>query len=104
MSKIMQVLILGGPFQQVKLTDVLLTGFLVLLFIAVCIGVVFTKHTGRNLHVTLQNLNTEREKLNNTWSQLTLEKATWMADLRVEQIAHEQLHMVVPNKIEMIKP
>jgi cell division protein FtsL len=95
---------LTGPFQNICITEMLVTSFLVLLLIAFALGVVFTKHMGRILNSQLQTLHTEKERLNNVWSQLTLEKATWMSDLRVEQVAHGQLNMVMPNKIEMIKP
>lgn len=93
-----------GPFQNICINEVLVTSALVLLLIAFAIGVVFVKHSGRVLHAQLQALTAEKERLNNAWSQLTLEKATWMSDIRVEQVVNEQLHMVMPNKVEMIKP
>ena len=93
-----------GPLQNICIKEALVNSFSVLLLITFAVGVVFTKHSGRALNAQLQALQAEKERLNNIWSQLALEKATWMSDIRVEQVAHEQLNMVMPNKVEMIKP
>ena len=64
----------------------------------------FTKHLSRTLHTELSNLNMEKVHLRNEKSQLLLEKATWTSNMRVEKIAREQLSMIMPGRVEMIKP
>ena len=93
-----------SPLQTLCVKDTLVTSSLVLLLMIFAIGVVFIKHTNRILHIKLQELKVEQENLNNEGSQLLLEKATWTSNIRVEKVAREQLSMIIPNKIEMIKP
>lgn len=93
-----------GPLQSIYFKELLAMSTLLLLFMLTAIGVIFTKHIGRALQAELQTLNIEQKQLDTAWGQLTLEKATWLSDLRVEQIVNQQLQMVMPKKIEMITP
>ena len=95
---------LTGPFQNIHIKDAMVTSLFVLLLMTFAVGVVFGQHTSRVLYAKLQALNVERDRLNNEWSQLLLENATWTSDIRVEKVAREQLQMIIPTKIEMIKP
>ena len=97
-------LTITGPLQDINFKDSIITGMLILLCIGVAIGIVFTKHLSRTLHTELSNLNVEKIQMQNEKSQLLLEKATWTSNMRVEKIAREQLSMIMPDKIEMIKP
>lgn len=92
-----------GPFSHLG-KQAILPGLLVLLLIIVAIGVVFTKHASRVLHAKSQAQNITHDNLNNEWNQLLLEQATWTSGLRVEKVASEQLKMITPTKVEIIKP
>jgi len=92
-----------GPFCHIG-KKAILPGLLVLLLMVVSIGVVFTKHSSRVMHAKLQAQNITRDNLNNEWNQLLLEQATWTSGLRVEKVANEQLQMITPTKVEIIKP
>ena len=50
----------------------------------------------------LQKIHVERSKLNTEWSKLVLEKSTLTSDLHIEQIAKQELGMVMPEQIEFI--
>lgn len=73
---------------------------------ASALGVVYTKHHGRQLFVELDALKTQRDELNIEWGQLMLEQATWATPTRVELIARQRLGMVVPpsDKIVIVTP
>lgn len=77
-----------------------------LLVLSSAIGVVYSKHVGRNFHTQLQELYNERDKLHVEWTQLLLERGALGADMRVEKIAREELGMRFPlqDEIVMIKP
>ena len=95
---------LAGPFSELCFKQVIVTIILVLSLMAFAVGMIFTKHSSRVMHAQLQGLNTELENLNDEWSKLLLEQATWTSGIRVEKVASEQLQMITPNKVEMIKP
>jgi cell division protein FtsL len=97
-------LTITGPLQDINVKDSFVIGILILLCIAVAVGVVFTKHLSRTLHTELSSLNMEKIQLHNEKSQLLLEQATWSSNMRVEMVAREQLSMIMPDRIEMIKP
>jgi cell division protein FtsL len=60
------------------------------------IQLVIVRHESRQRFIELQALQEQANQLNKEWGQLLLEQATWGAHSRVEQIAREQLRMVVP--------
>ena len=93
-----------GPFQNIDIKEALIISLFTILLLAFAVVVVFSKHTSRIFYTKLQAINVERDHLNAEWSQLLLENATWTADIRVEKIAREQLQMIMPTKIEIIKP
>lgn len=75
-----------------------------LMVICLAIAVVYCKHTNRSLHAKLQDVTNASAGLQNERSKLLLERAAWLAHGRVEQIAKQRLNMVMPNKVEIIKP
>lgn len=81
----------------------LLMGFLVL---GTAIGVVYTKHLSRSLHIQLQQQQNIKDKFHIEWTQLLLEQGTLGSDVRVEKVAREQLNMIVPpsNQVVVIQP
>lgn len=67
----------------------------ILIFIS-SMGVIYSKHSSRQLFAQLQSLENKRDELHVEWSQLLLEQGTWATDVRVERVAREHLNMVVP--------
>jgi len=70
------------------------------------LAVVDARHEARQLFIALQELNRDRDELNIEWRQLQIERSTWAAHARVEQLAREELSMSVPAPadIEIVKP
>jgi len=70
------------------------------------VGVVWAKQQSRNQFVELQRLEKERDQLDTEWGQLRLEQSTLVTYGRIEKIAREELHMVVPlpNQVRLVNP
>lgn len=79
----------------------LLPALLALLVLASAVAVVVTKHHSRRLFVELERLTVERDELNIDWGRLQLEQSTWSTHGRIEQVAHERLHMRLPGPAEI---
>jgi cell division protein FtsL len=73
---------------------------------ASAIAAVDARHQARQLFIELQGLNRDRDELNIEWRQLQIERSTWAAHARVEQLAREKLSMGVPppREIQVVKP
>ncbi len=96
---------LQSPFTGIAFTKQ--SAMLTLLFgvvLAQALGVIYIKQTKRTLHAKLQNLYTQRDKLQVEWSQLLLEEGTWQTNARVERVARQKLGMVIPDKVNVILP
>jgi cell division protein FtsL len=78
---------------------------LTMIFAAVCvmsaIALVYTKHQSRKLFIELEQLTTERDRLNIEWGQLQIEQSTWATHARIERLAAEELSLVRPNSTEI---
>lgn len=70
------------------------------------VAAVDARHQARQLFIELQGLNRDRDELNVEWRQLQIERSTWAAHARVEQLARDKLSMSVPDpaRIEVVKP
>jgi len=88
---------------QQSLLSMFVLGLLVL---SSAIGVVYIKHLYRNFHTQLQSLRDQRDKCHIEWTQLLLEQSALASDMRVEQIARNELGMIfpAPDKIVIIRP
>jgi cell division protein FtsL len=75
-----------------------LLGFAVL---ASSLGVIYGKHQARNRFTELQRLTRERDELDIEWGQLQLEQSTWATNGRVESVARDDLHMVIPQASDL---
>lgn len=64
------------------------------------------RYESRQAFIQLQQLQQQRDQLNIEWGQLQLEQSTYAQPHRIETIAQQQLHMVLPqpNTIIPIKP
>lgn len=69
---------------------------LLLSVVSSAIGVIYTKHTARQLLAELQSLQQRRDELHAEWTQLLLEQGTWATNARVDRIARERLNMWMP--------
>lgn len=87
------------PLFSMKMGGISLLFFFVLIS---AIGVIYCKHLDRRLHIDLQGLQQTRDELHVEWSRLLLEQGTLASDVRVEQVAREQLGMIVPKPEEMV--
>ena len=65
------------------------------------LAVVYGKHAARARFVELQRLTHERDELDIEWGQLQLEQSTWGTHGRVERIARDDLHMMIPRPSEL---
>lgn len=78
---------------------------LYVLVITLAITVVVNRHHARQLFVDYQQLEKERDKLNASWSRLTLEHSTRLNQVYVERRAKRKLGMEKPsaNKIRIVR-
>jgi cell division protein FtsL len=77
----------------------------VLLIIAVltsALSIVYVTNTSRSLNAGLQQTLADRDRIHIQWGRLLLEKSTWMVQARVQQIAEDQLQMVLPNSKSVV--
>jgi cell division protein FtsL len=90
--------------------NALRTGLLGVAVVAAVFGsavaAVDARHQARQRFIELQGLNSERDELNIEWRQLQIERSTWAAHARVEQLARDKLSMGVPapSDIQVVKP
>ena len=78
---------------------------LTVIFAVVCVlsalAVIYTKHESRKLFVELEQLTTERDRLNIEWGQLQIEQSTWATHARIEQLAADEFALTRPAATEM---
>jgi cell division protein FtsL len=65
------------------------------------LGVIYGKHEARNRFNDLQRLTRERDELDIEWGQLQLEQSTWATNGRVESVARDELHMIIPQATDL---
>lgn len=70
---------------------------MVLLVIFSSVAVIYTKHVSRNEFIKLQQLEKQRDSLNEEWGRLLLEESTLGNPSRVERQARQRMQMVVPE-------
>ena len=97
-----------SPFQKPiggKLVAVALVA-LWMLALASAAGAIYSKHRARELFVTLERLNSQRDTLEVEWGQLQLEQSAWSTHAFVERVASTKLKMAspAPKDIELISP
>lgn len=79
--------------------------FFIVLISAVFItalNVVLAKHDARRIFAELQELEKEKDRLNEEWGKLQIEQSTWATDDRVEKIARLDLDMMEPAAESLI--
>ena len=67
-------------------------------------GAIYSKHRARELFVTLERLNNQRDNLEVEWGQLQLEQSAWSTHAFVERVASTKLKMGTPppKDIELV--
>jgi cell division protein FtsL len=73
---------------------------LMLLTLAVlssALSVIYIKTVQRNLYSQLQVSQQDYEHLKTEWSQLLLEENTWVAPVRIQTLAQQELGMRIPE-------
>jgi cell division protein FtsL len=70
--------------------------------VATAVGVVYSKHKGRELFIELQVLGNERDSMDVEWGQLQLEQSTLTTQGQVELAARDQLGMVTLSADNMV--
>jgi cell division protein FtsL len=65
------------------------------------LGVIYAKQEARNRFNDLQKLTKARDDLDIEWGQLQLEQSTWATHGRVEQVARDDLKMVIPQAADL---
>ena len=80
-----------------------LLGFLGLAVIASGVGVVYAKHLSRRHFVELQELRTQRDRLDTRWLRLQLEESTLATYSKVESDARNKLHMHIPVSGQVVR-
>lgn len=76
---------------------------LMLAVLAAAFAVVSVKDINRRLFNDLQSLQQTRDELQVQWGQLLLEQNTWATQARIQQIAQDNLNMVVPSSQVIVK-
>lgn len=61
------------------------------------LSIIYVTQVTRVMHATYQHNLVEQSRLQVARGQLLLERSTWMMQARVQQIAENQLGMMVPN-------
>jgi cell division protein FtsL len=61
------------------------------------LAVIYVKTVQRNLYSELQTSQQEFDRLKTEWSQLLLEENTWIAPVRIQALAQQQLGMRIPE-------
>ncbi len=69
--------------------------------LASAIAVVRARHEARTLFVRLEQLSSERDRLNIEWGQLQLEQSAWSNHGFVERVASDRLRMTLPRPDEV---
>ena len=76
---------------------ILFNMFLLVISVLCDLCVVTSQHLARKLFQDLENEQERARQLDVEYGQLQLEMSTWATHPRIEKIARERLHMVVPD-------
>jgi cell division protein FtsL len=71
--------------------------FLLAVLVACALGAVTSQHSARKLFIELQAEQDQSRKLQEEYTQLTLEQGTWSTNKRIEKIAAKSLGMRLPD-------
>ena len=66
------------------------------------LGVIYVSNMNRTLNASIQQILAERDQLHIQWSQLLLEKSTWIMQARIQNLAEGQLGMIIPDSKSVV--
>lgn len=69
----------------------------VISLVMTALGVIYVTNMTRSLNANIQQTLAERERLHVQWSQLLLERSTWMMQARIQSLAEGRLGMMTPD-------
>ena len=75
---------------------------LLLLVIITAVSIVYVTHQQRNLFISLQQLQQDKDDMIIEWGKLQLEENTWSTTSRIEKVATKELNMQVPKSDNII--
>ena len=80
--------------------------FLLALAVVCALSLVTSRHQARKLFVELEHEQTQARAYDVEYGQLQLEQSTWGTHGRVERLARDDLHMVIPrpSELRIVKP
>ncbi|OJA00422.1 cell division protein FtsL [Rickettsiella grylli] len=70
---------------------------LILAVLSSALSVIYIKAMQRNLYSQLQTAQQTYDQLKTEWSQLLLEENTWVAPVRIQNLAQQKLGMRIPE-------
>lgn len=92
-----------GNMKQIVMTK---DGFLAMVLLAAvlisALFVVYVKNEQRQYFIQLQTTEQQAQQLDLEWNQLMLEQSALGTPIRVQRIAHDRLHMIVPKTEQMV--
>jgi cell division protein FtsL len=74
-----------------------IAGFLLVLAMLCAMGVINSQHRARKVFVDLEAEQSTQRRLEEEFTQLTLEQSTWATNKRVESISAKSLGMRLPD-------
>ena len=76
------------------------------MLLSAAIALVYLTHLNQAFQTRLQHLRDTGDQLHSQWTKLLLEQGALSSDMRVEQMARQELGMIfpTPNKTWIIKP
>lgn len=75
---------------------------LLLANVVTALAVVRARHGNRTEFVELQQLEARRDALEVEWGQLQLEQSAWATHGRIEQVAREELDMIIARGDDVV--
>lgn len=92
---------LGSLVRQVSFKGFVVTCMLLLVVVLSAVGVVYSSHLSRQLFAEQAILLEKNDQLQLEWAQLLLEQSAWSSPNRIENVAHKELGMKIPDTEEI---
>lgn len=89
--------VVSNLISAVSLKGCVITLMLLSSLMLSAVGVVYSSHLSRQLFAEQAILLDRNDQLQLEWAQLLLEQSAWSSPGRIESIAHEELHMSIPE-------
>lgn len=72
------------------------------LFVVSAVGVAYSAHETRNMYRDLQQMEKDHDDLEHEYEKLLLEQSAWADYTRLNELAHKELDMQVPETEDMV--